>query len=149
MKKWRYAAECLEEASVSATSQSPTTLRQVQEALGTAHDRAVLRDALRGFMRRHPEQPLEALIEELEAERQAAVQQFRELTAGLIPLPADAGPRPAVHRGATALWDEGERERLARWLTGRAGSEEPQERKRSLAPIGEPRKVRKFSERDR
>lgn len=86
VKKWRYALETFSEvAGVPAGSPDVKHLRAVQESLGTVHDRAVLRDLVAGWIRdlrvrglaTHAD-ALRPLVLEIEAERRAAIGEFRE-----------------------------------------------------------------------
>jgi len=87
VKKWRYAIEAFEASGGQHAGPTPKRLRTTQEALGTLHDRAALRDRLTRAMsewtaagRTAHADALRPLIVTIDAERTRALEALRELT---------------------------------------------------------------------
>ena len=106
VKKARYLVEGLEEVAPVASFErvrALEALREVQRALGVAHDRAVLRERVDRHARRisahgrsAEARALTPLLVALERERLAAVERFRELAPALgRPGPDREAGRPA------------------------------------------------------
>lgn len=119
VKKWRYAAEGL--ASVERRMRRPqrggvrtvtaglNALRDVQEALGDAHDMATLREVVereRGRLTRRGRaaeaSALQPVLKRIEALRRAAVGRFRVAAARTAALGAVGGPEPGGRRRSAA-----------------------------------------------
>jgi CHAD domain-containing protein len=83
IKKWRYTLECVDEIAVGVQARSIAMLREIQETLGTLHDRAALVEAIERFARDEERPGLRTLIEELEAEKRTAMQEFLALAEAL------------------------------------------------------------------
>jgi CHAD domain-containing protein len=123
VKKWRYMLECLETIVPEAESLITPALRAMQEALGAIQDRAALTGAIERFGRKEDRAALEGVLVELQAERRAALQEFKALAASLRTKPLREGARenaglppvtlPAADPSADVRW-----ERMAQWLHG-------------------------------
>jgi CHAD domain-containing protein len=93
VKKWRYTLETFASvAGAPAGAPDLRHLRAVQEALGDVHDRAVLRDLIARWIRELRSRGLEThadalrpLTLEIEVERRAAIEAFRDRAARLEP----------------------------------------------------------------
>lgn len=96
IKKWRYAVECAHEIEPLPEARVIETLGELQTALGTFQDRTTLIAEIERFVRREDADGLRPLVEELEAEKQAAVREFHRLATALsIRPPAVAAAKPA------------------------------------------------------
>lgn len=85
VKKWRYACEVLEAGQVSVDEQRQESIRDLQEILGIIQDRASLRRELlpeEAFV--EPPESLVPMLDEIGAERRAAIDRFRTSAAHLI-----------------------------------------------------------------
>ena len=121
IKKWRYALEAIEEAAPGTLPNPVAELRELQAVLGNAHDATTMSEVLERSARRleaeHDHVALQPLIDTLEAERSRAVEDFQRLAEALLArpdltsVPAPTAPEPS--------WPSDEKERMARWLTGR------------------------------
>jgi CHAD domain-containing protein len=123
VKNWRYAVDCVDANANGRELDPRSALRQVQEALGTIQDRAALIAAVERFGRKRARPGLQALLEELKAEKHAAFRDFRALAGGLgvhSPAPTVVSVfRPALERaavGAAPVSTDERWERMAQWL---------------------------------
>ena len=126
VKKWRYAAECVDRPANERGSDLRAALRRVQDALGTIQDRAALIESLERHARKRGGTGFEALIGELKTEKGEAFRSFQALAGTLGPAPA-APPRAvrvvarpiAGAPASVAPTTTDERwERMAQWLLG-------------------------------
>ena len=126
VKKWRYAAECVDRSATERGSDLRAALRRVQDALGTIQDRAALIESLERHARKRGGTGFEALIGELKTEKGEAFRSFQALAGTLGPAPA-APPRAvrvvarpiAGAPASVAPTTTDERwERMAQWLLG-------------------------------
>ncbi len=86
VKKWRYSEERWH-AALGTESRIVDRLREIQEALGKAHDHATLRQAVtevRGALDAPPPPPVAWLQDALAVEERTAVEHFRELVSPLL-----------------------------------------------------------------
>lgn len=124
VKKWRYMLECLKTIVPESESHVTPSLREVQELLGTIQDRAALIDAIERFGRKEDRAALEGIVLELQAEKRAALQEFKALAGSLRTKPLREGARENARRPPGSLpaaepspaderW-----ERMAQWLHG-------------------------------
>jgi CHAD domain-containing protein len=128
VKKWRYAVESVDPPANGTPHDLRPTLRLVQEVLGIVQDRAALIDAVERFGRKRARPGLQALIEELKAEKQAAYRRFQALAGALgIKSPRAAAAIRAVVRpgenspaGAAAISTDERWEHMAQWLLGKS-----------------------------
>jgi len=123
VKKWRYTLECIDTIVPEAESEVTSSLREMQELLGTIQDRVVLIDTIERFGEEEDQAGFQAIVEELKAEKRTALHEFKTLAASLRAKPVRAGGEiggrpPRASTGADPVPADERWERMAHWLHG-------------------------------
>ena len=145
IKKWRYTIECVDDRSAPANDGRIQLLREIQDSLGAAHDRATLIEAIERFGAEENPLALQHVIDALEAEKTAALEKFESLAASLseargaalgrtprtppdlprperpaVPLSSERAPQATERSTAEPATPE-RWQRMAKWLEESAG----------------------------